>query len=728
MVIRPLPFVLVLIFSCQLHAQTTAVRTREETAPPGGSNQNTSKSIAESKNELSQIGADMKIKTVALLKLIKAMETVSPVANVGIAKVIRAQAAVRETETPESSILFQADIEDELPVVDKREHVYRVRLEDGRTGWIHERDVQILTRSAEKKPPSDTKMLFTVAVRIMQDIREQHARAGTVITLLHKTYIALSSDEQQKYRPEYQAAVRIGKTIEQYHGYASRFFSPYAPYAERSLPPTAARPDKTALNGQISLDIGQSAYESAKENSESSRNLQANATWILNNTSRLVANLGHRREVMQTPFTTTDVLLGYSRQLKNSMRLNSRLGYLHYDDQNLNRNDFGQLQADVQMEYGLTGGARLSGAFSHIRKSFRQSGGNDFVSNQFNLNTIFKNGNKSETAYNLRGILQSSDISFLHFNQITPRMRYLLRRSPQSNFSVVTEVDYIGYTKEARNNSYVKESADFQWTTNAIGGEKTRIARLAFKQFPNNNQFNYLRAGGDLSWRTGTAGIGTSTSVYALFNWFTSNGKSQTDFLDLRLDRNGVEKTYFVDASLFNRLWTQVDPKQQQNHLLDLYSRAGPVFSGTRLGSVLVNRLKVGLILGGHVLYGSGGNFIKKDGNSLRFGLGFDASAAWKQTTGTFSGSFEKSVVYGNEIEINPWTGQMEIGKVVPRSPVSIQFRCDTRTPVGRDWDIRFNLSYYNIRPDVNDKTSINPLERRTKFKLFLGLVHRFDW
>ncbi len=715
---------LILVSIFQL-AQSQTLQTVDNIPTSTSPNQDAVQSIPESKVELQQISAEMKTSVLALLKLIKEIESNPPIDALEVAKVIVPEAAVRETETLESSIIFQADREDELTILEKRETVIQVHLEDGRTGWISDRDVQILSRAVEKKPPSTLQNLFSYAARAMQDIEQDKTRAEKLSANLLQNFLQLSNEEKELIKIDYQAAVIARSAIGQYYETATRFFSPYASYAERAIPLSIAQPDHSSLNGQISLNVGKSAYESAKEHSESSRNIQANVTYLLNERSRLIANLGHRKEVMQTPFSTTDLTLGYSHRMQNGLRIDSRLGYLAYDDTNLDRNDFGQITADMQMEVALKQGPRLFGNITHINKNFSQKGGNDFAATQFNTNALFKN-NKSETTYSLRGLLQQSDISYLHFNQFTPRMRYLHRKTPQSNFGIIAELDYIGYAEEAKNNSYFKEKIDLQWAQYSSTQQRQQIAGLVVKQFPNNSQFNYARLSGDLSWRSGIAGMGTSTSASAILNLFTDADTPQTHFIDLRVDRNRIMEKYFIDLSLCNRLWSEIDANKQQDHQLDLYSQAGPVFTNHQLGPISVNRLKVGFIIGSHILYGSGGDFLKKNGNSLRFGIGFDTSMRWKKTIGIFSGSFEKSVVYGNEIAVNSMTGQMDFGELVHRSPTFFQFRCETRTPISRDWDLAFNLSHYSIQPDVNDKTSINPLESLSKFKLFLGLVYRF--
>ncbi len=80
-----------------------------------------------------------------MLSLIREMEKQKPSVQIELVKVHKVTAAVYEAENFDATIRYTAQENDEYPIVDQRDQWYQISLPDGRTGWIHEDAVQVIT-------------------------------------------------------------------------------------------------------------------------------------------------------------------------------------------------------------------------------------------------------------------------------------------------------------------------------------------------------------------------------------------------------------------------------------------------------------------------------------------------------------------------------------------------------------------------------------------------------
>lgn len=690
--------------------------------------------FAQGNERLKIINAEMRKKVLPMLLIIKELDKDKSPAPAKIAKVIQTSITVRETHNPQSDSIFTAQMSDNFPILTKHDQWYQIVLLDGREGWIHENAVQVII--SQEPTVSETEMKFTDSQRQemyalisdwMSEINNQNKIAAEIFSTMQQTYNNLTLSEKQQHFASYESIIKEDAQIAKYYTYARHFYQPYDKIInEVELMPSATFQKK--FRAQASLNLGKSSYDYDKKYSETARNINLNGVLTLDERSQVAFGLNSRKEVIATPFSTNDFFVGYVNRLKNGLHIDSRVSYNNYSAEKSARNNFGRFGARINAKYPLKSGTQLFGYFNHINKNFKEEAGNSYASNQFNFGARMKKSRKKEIIYNFQGMIQSSDINYLKFNRFTPRIRYIQHLSGNRVFGAIADIDYIGYGEEMKSNNYIREKIDLKWADKSNDLNKTKHVKFLLKQFPNNDSFNYFKLSGDYKWQQGVSGFGlaTSNSIYALITYFPK-GEGQVDYIDLRYDRLTSTQDYYFDFNIYGRFWSRAGKASQIDNVLNLYSRIGPIVSDVKIGPVFISRLKVGPTLAAHICYNKDEEFIKKDGNSIRFGFEFQGYFRIKNLTGNFAYIIEKSHVYGHEVEIDVNTGDTEYGKLVKRNPKSVQFRLGARAPVTRDLDFQLNISFFNIELDVDEKTSINPIENRSKMNFMGGLVYRFD-
>ncbi len=688
---------------------------------------------------LRKISTDVRHRVVPLLSIIEKHEKGQQTTRIETAKMIESSATIYESDTPESASLLEAKLDDEFPILRKRDQWYEIRLEDGRQGWIQEDAVQILVSEETVDIATDQELsqsqieeMYSLSSTWMDDIEQYHETAAGIFATIQQQYNDLSPSEKKQHEYTYQLLVLENEKIARYHTYADHFFTPYQKQADATIP-IILQPDKSPLSGTATLNLGKSSYNSDREESETSQELTFNGMYRLNEKSKLNASLTKRRDVIHTPFSTTNFRLGHTYRQPDGLSLNSRISYDKYSDDNMPENEFGQLGLNINIDYLLQNGTQLFGYFNRVDKNFEQGGGNGYTSNMFNIGATMEKDLEHRMTFNVNGIVQRGDVSYLEFNQFNPRFRYVKQTSEKSNFAIIVDVDRLSYSEAHQGSNYTKENISFQWTQQTEGDQRERLLRITGKQFPNHQSQNYLKLSGDLRWQSGRYGFGssTSTSIFGVLTVFTNGDSTQANSLDLRLNRTKNSDQTVWNINVYFRFWTMPETDIPMYNTLNLYSRMGWVFDGITVGPITFTRFNVGPVLGGHILYHKETSFFKNEGNALRIGVGCQGNFKVKSTSGNISLSWERSFTYENEIAIvrTNTTYEVEYGDLVQRKPTSFQCRIASRTPITQNLDLQASLSYYTIDTDINEAVSIevDPIQKRSKFKFWVGLTYRLN-
>ena len=106
-----------------------------------------SETFAEQTQQLQTLSTEMRQKVLPMLSLIKEMEKQQSAIQTELVKVHNTTAPVYEADNADALVRYTAQLNDEYPIVDQRDQWYQITLFDGRTGWIHEDEVQVITAS-----------------------------------------------------------------------------------------------------------------------------------------------------------------------------------------------------------------------------------------------------------------------------------------------------------------------------------------------------------------------------------------------------------------------------------------------------------------------------------------------------------------------------------------------------------------------------------------------------
>lgn len=675
-----------------------------------------SKDLQQSLDELKTLRQKIQQKTLPLLVLMKQLEgteTGSPQQRV---KVIKPVAAIRETDNVASHTLLMARLNDEFAVLEQRDQWRRIRLADGREGWVHEDVVQVFSASApapaaakQIASPQDTKNFLTLAADLIKEINVEQDTAAKIASRLEAAYQQLPLEQKRQLFPLYREIAQEREKISEYHVYANHFYEKYAAQLDIPQIPTLRLP--RGLTGQLSLQTGKSAYESQAEESVASRDLNFSGSMKLNEHSQVTAALTNRSEVIQTPYSSNDLRLGYVYQIPQGLSLNSYASYRGYDDKALLRNNFKNLGGGFDLRYPMNATSLFFTEINYDNKDYKEAGSNNYQGGQFNIGVRRKPNPNAQLTMNLAGLIQSSDISFLDFKRFMPQVEYW-RNQNKGRFGARFEVERIGYATEAKGNDFLREQIDLTWSS---GGSQRQVSIIG-KQFPNNKEQGYIKLGTQMRRQKAKSLALSRTDLSLLLVFFPQGGNRLSDYLDLRVDRSNSGNRFFFDLSLFGRAWRKTDAATRRDHVVDLYNRFG----------IKIHQIEVGPLLGAHLLLNKEAKAFKRDGNSLRAGLDVNGNFVIKKATVNVAVRYEKDFVFGNEISINSTTGQTTVGELVTRHPTTVQISAGARIPVWQDFEFRLDLNRYNIDLDVDDKTSINPVSSRSRLMILAGFGYRF--
>jgi len=663
-----------------------------------------------------RLRGEIQIKTLQVLTVLKRIDELGSTRAETHLKIIADGAPVRETNTKSARVLYKAQYDEEFPVLDRIDEWHQVRLRDDREGWILETDVQEYTvtiKNSGHLNPEEIDAVLNLATRLRQVITTKRDSAVKVIAKIEETYNRYTPQEKQAVAGTYTEIQNHMHKITEYFDYATLFT---AQYASRRIPvSSSALRFPGPVNGRLSIQLGNSAYSAssaeAPKSSTNARSLDFMSTMQLSDRANLIASFNHRSTIIQTPFSSTNLRLGFDYVLDNGGSFNSFGSYGGYSDEKESRNDFNQIGAGVNLRYPFSDAATLTANASYDGKSYSDTSGNSYGGVRLLSSINVKSGLNTNWTFGLNGSMQSSDISYLAFNRIMPFIQFL-NSSGSNSFGIKGEFEFLGYAEEAKSNTYTREQLAFMWANEYI----QRNLTFTGKQFSFNDAQSYVRAQAQMRLQSRDAVNYSRTNLSILYNYFTSPSTSQSDYSDFRADHSRGGGLVSIDMNLFSRFWMDTGDSLVRDHIVDMYGRVG----------FQLPYVNVGPIIGAHLLVRNGEKFIKRDGNSLRAGI--DARSMFTVMTAMVSLSvrYEKSFVYGNEIWIDRNTGVTQFGALTERHPTTLQFAANIRLPVLRNLELTLDMNRYDINPDVNDVVSINPGGRRYQFNLLLGLGYRF--
>ena len=164
------------------------------------------------------IREEIRQRALPILVMFKQLENTEVQTAPQRAKIIKSAAEVHENDLSASPVILNVQLNDEFPVLEKRDEWYRVRLSDGREGWLHENDLQtISTRdSREMTTGGYSQEALAEAIELsnlwLVEINAQRDSAAQVYHRAMQNFQSLSESEKQ---PLQTTVTKLKKAFDQ---------------------------------------------------------------------------------------------------------------------------------------------------------------------------------------------------------------------------------------------------------------------------------------------------------------------------------------------------------------------------------------------------------------------------------------------------------------------------------------------------------------------------------
>ena len=638
----------------------------------------------------------------AFLMTSKQLGSVSPSGGQSI-RVIIPTASIRESDLITAEVLVRLQEGTVLPVLKKEREWFQVRLPDLRDGWIHQDDVQQVydeedreIRTQETKPEEyyQTRLL---AENFFRKFSEAYQETGQLISAFEKKYHSLSSSEQRNADKLVEELNREREIVNLARAYISHYY--------QKLPPVQViETGKTGSSKAISYDgtatvrFGSSAYESGGQISETTRDISLAGNIIFNPQSRIALQMNHNKDVIRTPYTTSNVNATYYHEASGGTRLSTSVNFQDYGDVMTSRNSYRNLGAKLNVEQPLNENIRFQGDVQAQSKSYYDTeDGNDLQGVQFNTHIDYS-GKKTMVNAGIRGRFQSSDIPFLDYHRIIPNLR-VLYKTGQKQRSVNGEAEQMVYGSAAESGNFNRVRVDLE-----SGNPKNRTQLTVInRSFPNNEGYNNLkiRMMNQRNYRS-TDRYGRSTG-YIEYTLHTNDASTSSNYVDLRFDRNISAKTSYFDIGAFGRYWEDAGIP----HRLSAYSRFGFKFSG----------LQIGPVVGADMMIDPNDPDLKRAGNSFRAGVDGRGNFVIRQASIYSSVRYQQNFAY---------SGFNIGGDAEARKPATLEITTGARIPVVRMFELQLDLRYYSLNFDLPETDDPIPVRTQSGLRYLAGLSYRF--
>lgn len=660
--------------------------------------------------------------SIAFLSLIKKMQPEETsgfdTQGVDMVRVIIDECSVYEAMDAMSTVIYSPRINDEFEVRERNDSFYKILLFDGREGWIAEqciqpfseqkREAQIRFRGIEA---SEVKKFIEAASSQFEQISQQKILADQI----YKKYTSASIEGSLGLQAAYLK-------IQKYYDYAYQF---YRKFVENKsfMAGTKDSPLLTKLSAWTELLFGSSSFDTEylnqgpEKNSGFIRDVTLGANALLSESSQLEVKFANKKDIIQTPYSTTTVDAGYSYTNDNGLNFKTGLNYNTYNDDLTDLNDYTRLTLAAGGNYSFNQNSRLLFDYSYLQNSFSMNEDNNYASHKIFGAFKFKSNPQSEFTVQMLSNLQTSEQALYNSSNIVPSITYD-KYGGNSQTRINFLYDMFSYP-DLDLRSYNRAVLSFRLNTRADRSSKSFDLSATAKRFPQNNGSDYIQLQGRYaSTKEGRFNTVFRPSIYS--NLYTTN--TANSFTELRLDLGGNTQIFFSHFSTYFRLWhSPGDPDEGQvkPHVFDIYGKIGLSFKYIRIGPTV----------GIHALFSSDQEeFFKRDGNLIRFGGIVEGNIPFPRGIKlAFSGSYEYGFVYNNEISINLDSGEFDQGELLQRHPTTFQGNATITVPVYKSFELLGRFNFYKINTDMDEKISINPMTQNTRFTFLVGLKYRYN-
>lgn len=517
------------------------------------------------------------------------------------------------------------------------------------------------------------------------------------ISDFEKKYNALSPAEQKNALKFYEEMSREREFINHTRAYSSHVYQKLPPLQAIQSGKTV-KTEKITFNGTAAVRLGSSVYESASRISETTRNISLAGNVIFNSLSRLSVQLNHNKDVIRTPYTSTDVAATYYHETSGGTTINTSVSFKDYDDVLTDRNSFRNVGAGISVKHPVNESIKIQGDVqAQSKKYYDAEDGNDLQGVQFNTFLDYS-GKKALVNAGIRGRFQSGGKAFLDYSRIIPNIRVIFKTA-QNSWSLYGEGEQMAYGTAGKANDFNRIRFDLE-TSNR--GKRTQITAIN-KSYPNNERFNNLKIKVLAQKIKHSEGRNGRTTGYLEYTFHTSDSSVSGNYADLRFDRNFTKKTTYFDVGAFGRYWDDSGPA----HRLSVYSRFGFRYSGFQIGP----------IIGADMIIDRDDPDLEQAGNSFRAGLDGRGNFSIRKASIYSSVRYQQTITY---------TGLNIEGESGSRLPATVEISGGAKIPVAQMFEIQLDLRYYSLDFDYPQTDDPMPVQTQSGLRYLAGLSYRF--
>ena len=663
--------------------------------------------------------------SLAFLSLIKKMspekKTSTRLRQVEKGKVVINRCQVYDALDENARRLYSPRLNEEFTIIEKNDTYYRILLPDGREGWIEEKCLQTFSVNEEE---IQTKFKGVAT----SEINNFMAAAGEIYTRLARQ--KNTADKiYEKYRVLPLQGPRTIKEIHRVYGNISRYFL-YGDYfyreyiRDRKLLFSAGSDALAKLSAWGELFLGTSNHvteitsSQSEESKGGSRDISLGASYALKENSQMELSFSSRREIIQTPFSSTAIQAGYSLRDNEKMNLHAAVSYNSYRDEANDLNDFNQVAIKTDAGFNLSPRQTIQLDYSFSNNSFANDTTAGFANHALGARLKFQVNPEASFYMQIRSNLETSDSDFHKFICLAPSLGYEKVKA-HARLLLKFAFELLSFKevelKNANRFSLLLDSTRRK-------GNFSRNANLVFiyKTFPNNDQSSYLQLGGKYA----TTSMGRNQKLFSISlnsNFFTAY--SANSHSEIRLDYGGDSKGFFSNFTLYGRFWHSAKAEgggAAKPHVIDLYAALGLRTATIKIGPVLA--------IHAQVTPGEGASLFKRDGNLFRVGALAEASLKLPAKGSlTLNAAYEYGFVYNDEISIDLGTGSITSGDVVQRHPTTFRIQGQVSIPILTQLEFLSRVSFYKISTDMDSTISINPIIANRMFLLLFGVRYRYN-
>ena len=665
--------------------------------------------------ELQRLEGNIRQESITFLTLIKKLQPEESgqtrTRTVDMVRVIADGCSVYDRMDPRSNVIYRPRLNDEYELIEKNDGFLKIVLADGRQGWLPEPCVQSFTASKIEAKikyagvgTAEVKEFLDSASDLYSQISKDKIEADLIL---------------KGYEGGNPAFNESAAKTQKYYDYASRFYRLYVENKAADLGTSASFLSQISAWTELlfgSSNFGTDYLDQTKEKfSGGIRDLSLGGNAALGDASRVDFRFANKRDILQTPFATTDVDASYSYGKKGGLNVRGGVALNSYKDEKSALNDYSRttLKAGVDVPLGATG--NINAEYSFLQNSFSSNQGNNYGDHLLLASARLRPKAGTEYFFQLRSSFESGKSDFYNFANFEPSLA-VTTSGPNSKLSLRALYESFNYPKlDLR--SYGRAAFLLTGTSRRSNGTLAYDLEVTSKTFSGNALQNYIQIRGRIqTQKSGTVMSSLTPSFYT--NLFPKAASKA--FTEFRLDWSNSTASFFGDLSTYFRLWhspgTPVKDKTGivKPYVLDVMGKIG----------LALKNFHIGPSFGVHALFSSEDKtFFKRDGNLFRFGAVAEGTIDLPNGGSlNVSGAYEYGFVYSNEVSIDPYTGDVREGDILMRHPTTFQLNSSVSYPILSVAEIIGRLNFYIIKTDMTSELSINPVIQNKRFTFLVGV------